>query len=159
VSDDTYLLALTMLARRELSEAQLRQRLRRRRQPPQAIEAAIARLTSERTLDDARVAEVIARVEAALKKRGPLRVKRKIEAAGIAPATAARAVDEAFATVDQAALLDAALARRLRSGQSIESDADRARLYRYLVAQGFDPDEVRETLWRRAPTQPRGPLQ
>jgi hypothetical protein len=38
VSDDTYLTALKMLARRELSEAQIRQRLARRQHDEDAIE-------------------------------------------------------------------------------------------------------------------------
>ena len=42
MSDDTYLDALKMLARRELSEARLRQRLLRRQHDPDAIEQAIA---------------------------------------------------------------------------------------------------------------------
>ena len=70
MSDDTYLTALKMLARRELSEAQLRQRLLRRQHDPDAIEAALARLKSERSLDDERVAGAIARSETNLKKRG-----------------------------------------------------------------------------------------
>ncbi len=70
--NDTYLTALKMLARRELSEAQLRQRLIRRQHDPDAIEAALARLKAERSLDDERVAGAIARSETNLKKRGTL---------------------------------------------------------------------------------------
>ena len=49
-----------MLARRELSEAQLRQRLARRQHDPDAIEEALTRLKAERSLDDERVAGIIA---------------------------------------------------------------------------------------------------
>ena len=142
MSDDTYLTALKMLARRELSEAQLRQRLLRRQHDPDAIEAALTRLKSERNLDDERVAGAIARSESSLKKRGRFRVTRQIEAAGIASSIAKRVVDETFAAIDGDALLTQALARRLRGRTQIEDDREFQRLYRYLVAQGFEPDRV-----------------
>ena len=142
MSDDTYLTALKMLVRRELSEAQLRQRLLRRQHDPDAIEAALTRLKSERNLDDERVAGAIARSETNLKKRGRFRVTRQIEAAGIASSIAKRVVDETFAAIDGDALLTQALARRLRGRTRIEDDREFQRLYRYLVAQGFEPDRV-----------------
>ena len=131
-----------MLARRELSEAQLRQRLLRRQHDPDAIEATLTRLKSERNLDDERVAGAIARSETNLKKRGRFRVTRQIEAAGIASSIAKRVVDETFAAIDGDALLTQALARRLRGRTRIEDDREFQRLYRYLVAQGFEPDRV-----------------
>ena len=73
---EPYLDALKMLARRELSEAQVRQRLARRGHDPESIDAAVARLKGERAIDDARVAEAIARTETAAKRRGRLRVSR-----------------------------------------------------------------------------------
>ena len=142
MSDDTYLTALKMLVRRELSEAQLRQRLLRRQHDPDAIEAALTRLKSERNLDDERVAGAIARSETNLKKRGRFRVTRQIEAAGIASSIAKRVVDETFAAIDGDALLTQALARRLHGRRRIEDDREFQRLYRYLVAQGFEPDRV-----------------
>ena len=142
MSDDTYLTALKMLARRELSEAQLRQRLLRRQHDPDAIDAALTRLKSERNLDDERVAGAIARSETNLKKRGRFRVTRQIEAAGIASSIAKRVVDETFAAIDGDALLTQALVRRLRGRTRIEDDREFQRLYRYLVAQGFEPDRV-----------------
>ncbi len=131
-----------MLGRRELSEAQIRQRLGRRDHDPDAIDAAIARLTADRSIDDARVAGVIARTETNIRRRGRLRVKRRIEAAGIAPGVAARAVDEAFLDVDEDALIAAALQKRLRGGDRIADKREFARLYRYLVGQGFEAERV-----------------
>jgi regulatory protein len=131
-----------MLARRELSEAQLRQRLIRRQHDPEAIEATIARLKSDRSLDDERVAGAIARSETGLKKRGRYRVTRQIEAVGIAPAIARRVVEDTFASIDSAALITAALEKRLRGRTSIADEREFNRLYRYLVGQGFEPDRV-----------------
>ncbi len=142
MSNDTYLAALKMLARRELSEAQLRQRLTRREHDAAAIEQTLTRLKSDRSLDDERVAGAIARSETNLKKRGRYRVTRQIEAAGIATSIAKRVVDETFAAIDGDALLAQALGRRLRGRTRIEDDREFQRLYRYLVAQGFEPDRV-----------------
>ena len=137
-----YLDALKMLARRELSEAQVRQRLARRGHPSDDIENAIARLREERAIDDTRVAESIARTQTALKKRGKLRVRRQIESAGIAGATAKRAVDDVCSSIDDAALLEASLLKRLHGRERIADDREFQRLYRYLIGQGFDPDQV-----------------
>jgi len=139
-----------MLARRELSEAQVRQRLGRRRHQPDDIEEAIARLREERAIDDTRVAESIARTQTALKKRGRLRVRRHIESAGIAGATAKRAVDDVFSGIDSAALLEASLLKRLHGRERIADDREFQRLYRYLIGQGFDPDQVLAILRKRS---------
>lgn len=141
-SRKAYLDALRMLGRRELSEAQIRQRLARRDHDPDAIDAAVARLLEERAIDDARVAEAIARTETGIRKRGKLRVRRKIESAGISAAAAKRAVDEVFGDIDNDALLESALAKRLRRGAGIADEREFNRLYRYLVGQGFEPDRV-----------------
>ncbi len=144
-----YLDALRMIARRELSEAQVRERLTRRDHTPQDIEDAIARLKADRSLDDERVAGVIARIETNVRKRGKLRVRRRIQAAGIAPALVDRVVDAVFRDVDGDALLEAALQKRLRGTDGITDDRQYARLYRYLLGQGFEADRVAALLRRR----------
>ena len=149
VSDDAYLAALRLLARRELSEAQVRQRLARRQHAPDAIDEAIARLKTSRSLDDERTAAAIAQTELTVRGRGRHRVRRQIEAAGIAAAVALRAVDEAFAGVDDDALLAAAVDRRLRGRTTIADDREMQRLYRYLLGQGFDSDRIIAALRRR----------
>ncbi len=137
-----YVDALRMLARRELSEAQVRQRLARREHSEEAIDEAVARLIAERAIDDGRVAEAIARSETSIRKRGRLRVTRKIQSAGVSASTAKRAVDEAFGAIDGDALLESALAKRLRRGTTAIDEREFNRLYRYLVGQGFEPDRV-----------------
>jgi len=148
LADTAYLTALKQLARRELSEAQLRQRLSRRGFPHDDIDTAVARLRQDGSLDDARVAGAIARSQLSLKKRGHLRVLREIEAAGIASALADRAVAEAYAEVDVDALLAAAIDRRLGAGR-IEDDRDMARVFRYLIGQGFESDRAMAALRAR----------
>jgi regulatory protein len=127
-----------MLSSRELSEAQIRTRLKRREIDAADIDAAIARLKADRTINDRRVALAIARMESAIKHRGRSRVLQKIRQAGIADETAEEAVREVFEEVDENALLDRAFERRLRGKSPKELDEKgRARIIRGLVAQGF----------------------
>jgi regulatory protein len=147
-----YLDGIKMLARRELSEAQVRQRLARKGHDQAAVDAAVARLREERAIDDGRVAEIIARTETSLRRRGKIRVRQRIEQAGIARPTADRAVADVFEAIDADALLAASLARRLRGRDHIADEAEFRRLYRYLVGQGFESEQVLKALKaRRSP--------
>ena len=149
-----YIDALKMLARRELSEAQVRQRLARRAHGEAEIEAAVARLKEERAIDDARVAGAIARSEVT-RKRGRLRASRQIQSAGIAAAVAKGAVDGAFEAIDDEALIEAALAKRLRGRERAADDREWQRLYRYLLGQGFEAERVAKAMRRRRPVNAR----
>jgi regulatory protein len=148
-----YVDGLKMLARRELSEMQVRQRLARKGHEPDAIEAAVTRLRDERAIDDTRVAEAIARTETSIRRHGKLRVRMQIERAGIAKSTAKRAIDDVFEAVDDDALLEASLAKRLRGRDKIADDREFQRLYRYLVGQGFESDRVLKALNARKPSR------
>lgn len=148
MAENAYLTALRQLARRELSEAQIRQRLSRRGFTTDDIDTAVTRLRQDGSLDDARVAAAIARSQLSLKKRGERRVRREIEAAGIAPALAERAVAEVYAEVDADALVTAAIDRRLGT-RRLADEREMARLYRYLVGQGFDADRAMAALRAR----------
>ena len=139
---DAYLTALKMLAGRELTEAQVRQRLVRRGHDSHDIEQAIARLKANGNVDDARAAAVIARRETTVRRRGKARVSNRLRAAGIAPSVADRAVQQVFEDLDVDALLTASLERRLRGRTRIDDDKEFQRLYRYLVGQGFETDRV-----------------
>ena len=146
---DAYVDGLKLAAGRELSEAQVRQRLARKGHSPTDIDAAVARLKEERAIDDVRVAETIARAETSSKRRGKLRVRMQIERAGISSATARKAVDDIFGEIDADAMLDAALTRRMLGRDRIEDDKEFQRLYRYLLNQGFDGERVMSALQAR----------
>ena len=149
---EAYLSALRMLALRELSESQIRQRLAKRGYDEDAIETAVARLKTEKSIDDARVAGALARTETSLRKRGRLRVRRRIEAAGIASSIAQRAVDDTFADIDSDALMAAALEKRLRGRTAIADNREFQRLYRFLSGQGFESDRILTLLRTRRKT-------
>jgi regulatory protein len=148
-ADRAYVAGLTLLARRELAEAQVRTRLAKRKFDEDDIDAAVARLRSERAIDDRRTALACARTELRIRHRGRARVVRQIEALGIARDIARDAVAEVFAEIDETALLEQALDRRLRHGMSLSDPAVLRRVHRYLLGQGFEPGRVMTLLRRR----------
>ena len=149
-ADRAYVAGLTLLARRELAEAQVRTRLAKRKFDQDDINAAVARLRSERAIDDRRTALACARTEVRIRHRGRARVVRQIEALGIARDIARDAAAEVFAEIDEPALLEQALDRRLRHGMSLSDPAVFRSLYRYLLGQGFEPGRVITLLRQRA---------
>ena len=149
-AERAYIAGLTLLSRRELAEAQLRTRLARRKFDEEHIDAAVERLRRERALDDRRTALACARTEVRIRHRGRARVVRQIEALGIARDVARDAVAEVFAEIDEGALLEQALDRRLRHGADVSDPAVFRRMHRYLLGQGFDPGRVTALLRSRA---------
>ena len=149
-ADRAYIAGLTLLARRELAEAQVRTRLAKRKFDEDDIDAAVARLRSERAIDDRRTAIACARTEVRIRHRGRARVVRQIEALGIARDIARDAVADVFTEIDETALLEQALDRRLRHGMSLSDPAVFRRVHRYLLGQGFEPGHVMTLLRQRA---------
>ena len=138
-----------MLARRELSAAQVIGRLRRQGFAAEEIDAAVSRLRRERALDDHRTATFHARRAARIARRGPRRAEQEIAGLGIAPPVARAAVAEVYAEQGTETVIERALARRLPPGATVGDRAHFGRLYRYLVRQGFDPPMVNAMLRAR----------
>ena len=149
MSSPAYIDGLKMLARRELSEQQVRRRLARRGHESSDIDDAVARLREERAIDDARVAEAIARTETSLRRRGKLRVRMQIERAGIAKSIARQATDDVFDGIDDDTQIELALKKRLRGRAAVADDREFQRLYRFLIGQGFESELVMKTLRSR----------
>jgi regulatory protein len=143
-----YAAGLRLLGGRELSRAQLGERLARRGFSANAATAAVERLTANGAVNDLRVALMHARAAAA-RHRGRDRATREMQRLGLAAAVVGQAVDEVFGALDEHALLEGALARRLRSA-CIESPAEFRHLYAFLVRQGFEPGEVVAVLRARS---------
>jgi regulatory protein len=144
-----YLDGLKLLARRELSVAGLRARLEDREHPSEEIDAAIAHLLETGALDDGRVARAHARTAVTVKGRGRLRVVRELAGMGIARDVAAEAAAEVFGELDERTLIERALQRKLRVRTRIADAAEHARLYQYLMRQGFTPAGVVAALRKR----------
>ncbi len=137
---DPYVVGLKMLARRELSTTQVRERLRRKGFADHESDPAIDRLQDEGALDDVRTATAFARQALNLKMRGRQRTLREIQAMGIDRGVARTAVDEVYAAVDERDLIERVLTRRLKG--PISSPAEFRRLYQALLRQGFDSGTV-----------------
>ena len=134
-----------MLARRELSVAQLRARLVDREHPPEEIDRAIEQLLETKALDDDRVARAYAASALKIKNRGRLRIQRELHEMGIPPAVIARAVGDAFGDVDERGLIRRAIEKKLR-GRRITDRAEYARVYQFLMRQGFSAAAVSTVL-------------
>ena len=140
---DAYTAALTLLSRRELSTQQLRDRLARKQFDPDDIDRAVQRLADNRVLDDRRVALASARTDASGKGYGRRRALQHLQQLGVSSDIAESAVDEVFGDIDEGALLDAAIEKRLRGGTvRTLGPRDKARLIRHLVARGFAPSQI-----------------
>jgi regulatory protein len=149
-SVDAFTTALTLLSRRELSSKQLRDRLARRQFEPHVIDDVVQRLTRDGTLDDRRVALASARLEAAVRRRGRRRVLQHVQQLGISAAAAKAAVDEVFGELDESALLEQAIERRLKGANPRSLDRHAvARIVRSLTGQGFEPGQVYARLRRK----------
>lgn len=138
--------ALQLLARRELSEKQLRDRLTDRGHPVDEINRVVQHLLETKSLDDARVARAHTRTAANVKGRGRLRVMRELNEIGIARDVATEALAEVFADVDERALIAKALQKKMRGRPRITSAAEHARLYQFLMRQGFTPAGISSAL-------------
>jgi regulatory protein len=139
-----------MLARRELSVAQVRERLGRKGFDATAVQDAISRLIANGTLDDLRVARAVARTRAKVKRQGRSRVVRELATIGIAREVAQQIIAEVFGDLDEQALLDEALSRRLRGSVALSDPAARRRVFAALVRQGFSPEAITRAMKDRA---------
>jgi regulatory protein len=133
-----YLLALRWLSARELSEGQVRSRLKERGYTDVGIVPAIARLLENRTIDDRRTAGAVARTEARVRRHGPHRVMSKLIAMQIDRDLAKDVIREVFGDEDEDELLEAALERRIRGKpERLRDPNERRKLLAYLIRQGF----------------------
>ena len=141
-----YVDALHLLGRRELSVKQMRERLRDRDHSPEDVDRAIDLLLENRALDDSRVAAAFVRTALKVKGRGRLRIQRELQALGIEKSVAGAALAEAFGDIDERALIKAALQKKLRGVKKIASPAEYARVFQYLMRQGFAPGTITAVL-------------
>jgi regulatory protein len=143
-----YLDALHLLARRELSVAECRARLLDRDHSAEEVDAAIAHLVETGALDDGRVARAHSRTALTVKGRGRLRIQRELHARGIPHEVAAEALADALGESDERTLVSKALQKKLRGRTRLLDRSEYARLYQFLMRQGFTPGAIRAELRR-----------
>jgi SOS response regulatory protein OraA/RecX len=133
-----YFRALKWLTARELSEAQVRDRLVHVGYRNAAIDPAIERLIQERTIDDRRAATAVARTEARVRRHGPRRILGKLMMMQIDRELAKEVIRDLFGETDEQELLETTLARRLRGKpERLKDPRERQKIHAYLVRQGF----------------------
>ena len=135
-----------MLARRELSTAQIKARLLERDHAVEDVDLAIARLKETGALDDARVARAYAETALRVKGRGRLRVQRELNEMGIPREIAAAALTDAFGEVDERGLIAKAIARKLHGRRRIDTPQEYGCVYQFLMRQGFSSAAVSAAL-------------
>jgi regulatory protein len=137
---------LQMLARRELSAAQVKARLLEREHAAEDVDAAIEQLRESGALDDARVARAYVETALRVKGRGRLRIQRELNEMGIPREVASAALADAFGDVDERRLIAKAIAKKLRGQRKIDTPGEYARVYQFLMRQGFSPAAVSAAL-------------
>jgi regulatory protein len=146
-----YFRALRWLTARELSEAQVRDRLEECGYTATATAKAIQRLKDERTLDDARAAAAVARTEATVRRHGPRRVMGRLSAMRIDHDLAKDVVREIFGGETEEDMLAAALERRLRGKpERLKDPGERRKVLAYLVRQGFSASAASNVMRKRS---------
>jgi regulatory protein len=143
-----YVDGLHLLGRRELSVQQLRERLLDREHTREDVDRAVDLLLENKALDDARVAGAYVRTALKIKGRGRLRIQRELQMIGIPKEVAAGALADAFGEVDERSLITKALEKKLRPPKKITTPADYARIFQFLMRQGFSPATITAVLRR-----------
>ena len=128
-------LCYRQLGRRDRTVAELRRHLASKVVEPQSIEEAVAELTRQGYLDDARYARRYAEDRRTLDDWGPERIERKLLAAGVDPEHIAAALAQRDGEGELAAAV-ALLRRRWRDIPS--TDRERERALGLLVRKGYE---------------------
>lgn len=137
-----YETAAGLLARREQSRRELRQRLDRRGYDGAESEAALDRLAADRYQDDARFGEMLVRTRIA-QGYGPARLRAELGSHGLTDAMIRVLV--AQAEVDWLELACIQIRKRYH-GESASDGPERARRAQYLLRRGFDAAVARRAV-------------
>jgi regulatory protein len=129
--------AYRFLGRRDRTVAEVRERLDAQEIDAEVVDEAIAELTRQGYLDDARYAHRFAEDRRTIDAWGAERIERRLLAVGVEPALIAAAMGEHGAAEE----LEAALTvLRRRFPHAPTDDRDRDRALGLLVRKGYDLD-------------------
>jgi len=147
-AEAAYRTALRAVERRPFARADLGRRLRRKGHAPEAVEAALARLTERGFLDDAAFAANYVETRAA-RGRGPLRLARDLAAMGVERGVIDRALAAHTRDAEPAGDVPRALAaKRAAQLSGLPRQVKRRRVLAYLARRGFSGREVSEMVSR-----------
>ena len=142
-------LALQHLSRRSMSAKQLLDKLKER-VDEEAAQAAVERMAELGYLDDADYAGRLTRDMTKLRKLGPDRIRRELQAKGIDKELASQTVEELECDPQEAIfeLLGGKLSRLAAETFASDDPKDRNRLFGRLTRMGYGFDDIRQA-WRR----------
>lgn len=151
--DETGLLdyAARILGMRAHSLGELREKLRRRASQLGDVDNVLKRLKEIGYLDDKRFAENYAANRLSGEGFGKMRVLRDLRQRRVAPALAEKVVNETYRATDEEALIEAWLARKLRSKnlpEWLSVDKNLASAFRRLRTAGFSGSNAIRVLKR-----------
>ena len=151
--------AIGMLARRDLSEGEVRAKLLAREFAEDEVEETLSRLLKRRYLDDRSLAFAVVRAQVRTKHQGPLKVKAYLQRRQIPEELAQEAIRAEFpdgAENERAAIALQTMWRRAAGGDAEEDSAaaepdtrdrkEAGRLFRRLVARGYSWAAARHAL-------------
>ena len=141
--------AMAMLAARGRASGELKRLLVRKGEDPTVVAGVIDRLTAAGFLDDEAFARQYTRSKSST-GTSRRRIEQELARKGIDRQTATEAVTETFAEehVDEAAAIDRAAEKKLRTLAKVDDLTRRRRLYGYLARRGFDPDAINGVMSR-----------
>lgn len=132
--------ALRLLSMRDHSRAELLKKLIPHALEGDDVEALVAGLVSAGWVDDARVAESLARRRG--ERLGAARLKQELKAKGLSTDL----VVSALAAVADTELVRAQQVWQKKFGQPAETFKEKASQQRFLLIRGFSPDVVRQVI-------------
>ena len=134
--------AMNLLARREHSLGELRQKLQRRFDDAVMLETQLQKLVEENLQSDDRFAESFARQRAA-RGHGPARVRQEMREKNLSDIAIARAFESA--ELDWWALAEAAFRKKFGEPGRVELK-EKARRIRFMQYRGFSADHYEHLL-------------
>lgn len=135
--------SIAILARRPLSEAQLREKLRSRKYAPEVVSAVVSHLREIDLIDDLHYARLWIRTRVKTNPRGTLLLRKELRTKGVAAAVVEKALEEFKESYDETELLSRVAEGRAQKLTHLDRRARQRRLFNYLLRRGFPIDEVR----------------
>jgi regulatory protein len=132
--------ALRVLAQRAHSQAELKQKLLRRADSPQAVSTVLTKVREYGMADDAKFSESFASTRLQNQGFGRMRVLRDLQAKRVPSSVAQKAIDKTFEGVNEADLARRFLERKYRGRDlplMLQEEKELAGAYRRLRTAGF----------------------
>src|ERR1700689_5412722 len=145
--------ALRALGSRAHSSGELRQKLSRRAQSPEDVDAVLAKLKEAGYLNDQRFAEAYAAARLQNQGLGKMRVLRDLRQRHVAPKLAEQVTEKTYEQTDEANLIEEFLRRKFRGkqlGTFLSEEKNLAGAFRRLRYAGFSAGQSIRVLKRFA---------